>query len=86
MGIITGVAGGVIGDVLCNEVPLVLRKEIYALAALAGSATYVLMDTFGRDPMIASAVSFFICAGLRLAAIRWNLSLPVHKGGSTGPA
>jgi uncharacterized membrane protein YeiH len=84
MGITTGVAGGVIRDVMCNEVPLVLRKEIYALAALAGSGCYVLMDTFGFGPTLASAVAFVLCAGLRLAAIRWNLSLPTHGGSKSG--
>ncbi|MCZ7597090.1 MAG: TRIC cation channel family protein [Gammaproteobacteria bacterium] len=84
MGITTGVAGGVIRDVLCNEVPLVMRKEIYALAALAGSGTYVLLDFIGYGQVLASAVAFLACAGLRLAAIRWKLSLPTYGGGATG--
>jgi hypothetical protein len=41
MGVTTGVAGGVLRDVLCAEVPLILRKEIYATASLAGAVTYV---------------------------------------------
>ena len=84
MGITTGVAGGVIRDVLCNEVPLVMRKEIYALAALAGSGTYVLLDFIDCGQAVASAVAFLACAGLRLAAIRWQLSLPTYGGGATG--
>lgn len=84
MGISTGVAGGVIRDVLCNEVPLVMRKEIYALAALAGSGTYVFLDFMSIGEIVASTVAFFTCAGLRLAAIRWELSLPTYGGGTTG--
>ena len=81
MGVTTGIAGGIIRDVLCNEVPLVLQQEIYALAALAGSVAYVMMDAGGAPPLLTAAVAFSLCAGLRLAAIRWNLSLPAYGGG-----
>lgn len=81
MGVTTGIAGGIIRDVLCNEVPLVLQQEIYALAAMAGSLSYVLLDAGGADPLLSAAVAFALCAGLRLAAIRWNLSLPAYGGG-----
>jgi uncharacterized membrane protein YeiH len=81
MGVTTGIAGGIIRDVLCNEVPLVLQQEIYALAALAGSAVYVVLHAGGADPLLSAVVAFSLCAGLRLAAIRWNLSLPAYGGG-----
>jgi len=81
MGVTTGIAGGIIRDVLCNEVPLVLQQEIYALAALAGSLAYVLLDASDAHPLVSAAVAFSVCAGLRLAAIRWNLSLPAYGGG-----
>lgn len=81
MGVTTGIAGGIIRDVLCNEVPLVLQQEIYALAALAGSLAYVLLAAGGAHPVLSAAAAFSICAGLRLAAIRWNLSLPAYGGG-----
>ncbi len=81
VGVTTGIAGGIIRDVLCNEVPLVLQQEIYALAALAGSLSYVLLDAGGANPLLSAAVAFALCAGLRLAAIRWNLSLPAYGGG-----
>ena len=85
MGVTTGIAGGMIRDVLCNEVPLVLQKEIYALAALAGRVLYVVMDTWGASTWAAAAVGFAACSGLRLAAIRWNLSLPAYGGGKMPP-
>jgi uncharacterized membrane protein YeiH len=81
MGVTTGIAGGIIRDVLCNEVPLVLQQEIYALAALAGSLAYVLLHAVDAHPLVSAAVAFSTCAGLRLAAIRWNLSLPAYGGG-----
>jgi len=59
----------------------VLQKEIYALAALAGSLAYVLLDAGDAHPLVSAAVAFGLCAGLRLAAIRWNLSLPAYGGG-----
>jgi uncharacterized membrane protein YeiH len=78
MGVTTGIAGGMIRDVLCNEVPLVLQKEIYALAALLGSALYVMLDTLGAGTWLTAGVAFTACTGLRLAAMRWNLSLPTY--------
>ncbi len=85
MGVTTGIAGGVIRDVLCNEVPLVLQQEIYALAALAGSLAYVLLDLTGAAPALSAIVGGVLCSGLRLAAIRWNLSLPAYGGGRMPP-
>ncbi|MEX0731632.1 MAG: trimeric intracellular cation channel family protein [Aquisalimonadaceae bacterium] len=79
MGVTTGIAGGMMRDVLCNEVPLVLQREIYALAALAGSFAYVLLHWAGFSVMASAAVAFTVCVGLRLAAIRWNLSLPTYR-------
>jgi uncharacterized membrane protein YeiH len=78
MGVTTGIAGGMIRDILCNEVPLVLQKEIYALAALLGSILYVALDALGAGTWLAAGVAFTACTGLRLAAMRWNLSLPAY--------
>ncbi len=79
MGVTTAIAGGMIRDVLCNEVPLVLQKEVYALAALLGSGLYVGLDAIGVGPWLAAGVAFIASTGLRLAAIRWNLSLPPYR-------
>ena len=79
MGVTTAVVGGMIRDILCNEVPLVLQKEIYALAALLGSALYVGLDALGATAWLAAGIAFTACTGLRLAAIRWNLSLPPYQ-------
>ena len=79
MGVTTAIVGGMLRDILCNEVPLVLQKEIYALAALLGSALYVGLDALGAATWLAAGVAFIVCTGLRLAAIRWNLSLPTYR-------
>jgi len=79
MGVTTAIVGGMIRDILCNEVPLVLQKEIYALAALLGSALYVGLDALGAATWLAAGLAFTAATGLRLAAIRWNLSLPSYR-------
>jgi uncharacterized membrane protein YeiH len=79
MGIMTGVAGGMIRDVLSAEVPLILRKEIYATAALCGSLTYVILFRLGMPGIFSLIVSAMTTLSIRLAAIHWGFSLPVFK-------
>ena len=77
MGVMTGVAGGIIRDMLSGEIPLVLKAEIYATASLCGAVIYVaLTDRFPFMPL-AAPVAITAVLALRLAAIHWNLSLPV---------
>jgi uncharacterized membrane protein YeiH len=77
MGIMTGVAGGMIRDVLTGEVPLILRREIYATAALCGAAAFVLLSGVSEDRTVNTFAAAALALALRLAAIRWELSLPV---------
>ncbi|WP_404413682.1 trimeric intracellular cation channel family protein [Vreelandella aquamarina] len=77
MGMMTGVAGGMIRDVLAQRVPMVLREEIYATAAMAGGSVYVVLHTMGVTPAVTIPAALFTTLGLRLAAIHWHLSLPV---------
>ena len=80
MGTITGAFGGVLRDVLCNEIPMILRKgQIYATAAIAGCALLVVLDRFGVALNITSAAGATTVALLRLAAIAFDLSLPVFS-------
>ena len=79
MGVMTGVAGGMIRDVLSAEVPLILRKEIYATAALCGSLIYVLLNSLELPDITCLAVSASVTLLIRLAAITWGFSLPVFK-------
>ncbi|CAH0538759.1 TRIC cation channel family protein [Vibrio marisflavi] len=82
MGVITGCGGGIIRDVLAREVPMVLRSEVYATACIIGGAfqTSALSFGFSRSEAFLSCVISVLV--IRLAAIRWHLSLPtfaIHK-------
>lgn len=76
LGVVTGVAGGIVRDVLLRELPAVFRREIhlYATAALAGAGVYVLLHP--ASPLVAATAGFCTILVLRLAAIRWKISLP----------
>ncbi len=79
MGIITGCAGGMIRDVLCNVIPLILRQEIYATAALLGGALFCGLSYLGLSQQIAMVLAISGALTLRLAAIYWKLSLPAFE-------
>lgn len=76
MGTITGVAGGMIRDIICNKIPLILRKEIYALAAMLGSFLFVGLTYLGLSEPIAGSLAMAGALILRLAGIYWKVSLP----------
>jgi len=76
MGVMTGVVGGIIRDMLAGDIPLILRKEIYATASICGSIVFCLIYLLLRVQWLAVAVSIAVTLGLRLSAIKWNLSLP----------
>lgn len=77
MGVITGVAGGVIRDVLAREIPMVLQREIYATACVLGGIIYTCALMFEMAPLLATVLGFCGTLFLRIAAIRWHLSLPI---------
>lgn len=86
LGTITGTAGGVVRDVLCVEVPLILRRgNLYASAAIVGTTTYFMLEAAGMLRGPASLVGMAVCAGLRFAAIWWGLQLPVFELGDEHP-
>ncbi len=77
MGVITGVVGGVLRDVLCNDVPLVfLKGELYATAAWVGSLALIGLQGIGVSPQIASWIAMSAILLLRLAAMRFHITLP----------
>lgn len=79
MGAITGSIGGVIRDILLNEVPLLLQKDIYALACIAGGVVYFACHYFqlttGLTELIAAAVVMLV----RIIATQFHIHLPVLK-------
>ena len=79
LGVLTGIGGGMVRDVLVAEIPTVLRAELYAVAALAG-ATVVVVGAELHLPSTAVAVTgAALCFGLRLAAIRRGWQLPIAR-------
>ncbi len=79
MGCITGSAGGVIRDILLNNVPVIFHKEIYAIAAVLGGITYWFLDIL-MVPIEATVIaSFMVTCLIRFLAVRYHLSLPTLK-------
>ncbi|HEY0666320.1 MAG TPA: trimeric intracellular cation channel family protein [Gallionella sp.] len=76
MGVITGVFGGVIRDILCNEVPLIFRTDIYATASLAGALLLIVLDAYSINHHTAILLSMTCIIVVRLVAIRWHIQLP----------
>lgn len=79
MGVVTGVVGGAIRDILCGEVPLILRKDIYATAAVLGGSVYSILIFINVSSNASLIIALLSAASLRLAAIKWNLGLPVFN-------
>ncbi|MBQ2269139.1 MAG: trimeric intracellular cation channel family protein [Bacteroidaceae bacterium] len=81
MGAITGAAGGVFRDVFINEVPLIFRKEIYALACVIGGMVYgVCYHLLGLDTISSGLICGSTVIIMRLLAVKYGLHLPTLKG------
>jgi uncharacterized membrane protein YeiH len=76
---ITGVVGGAVRDVLCGETPLILRREIYATAAVAGATTYVALNAWAGQDAITITASMAVTLILRLSAVWADLNLPTES-------
>jgi uncharacterized membrane protein YeiH len=82
LGVVTAVGGGMLRDMLLNRVPIILQREIYALAALIGALIIVLGNYLNILPEIwISIIAFGVCFLLRILAIRhqWNLPFFLHE-------
>ena len=80
MGTLTGAAGGVLRDTLINEVPLIFRKEIYALACVFGGLVYYLCIYVGISPTLTQIISALSVILVRVLAVKYHISLPNLKG------
>jgi len=76
MGVITGVGGGVLRDVLARRTPIVLVGEIYAIAGLVGAALQLALHDFGVDAAVEIWVSLIVVVTIRAVAVRFSLRLP----------
>jgi len=79
LGMVTGIGGGIVRDVLVMEVPSVLRTELYAVAALLGAAFTVMGQRFGMPLHMAAPIGAALCITLRLLALRYRWHLPVAR-------
>lgn len=76
MGLSSAVVGGVIRDTLCNELPLIFHREIYATACIAGALVYLLLHSVGVPEVICESVTVVSIIAIRIVAIRFNVALP----------
>jgi uncharacterized membrane protein YeiH len=79
LGMLTGIGGGMMRDILVAEIPNVLRSDIYALAALAAAAVVVSGQFLHIPPTATTIVGALLCFGLRFMAIRRGWHLPVAR-------
>jgi uncharacterized membrane protein YeiH len=76
LGAITGTFGGVIRDILCNEIPVIFRKEIYATACIIGGLGYVILYDLGVNNDIIYVVTSLIVISIRLVVVKFKIALP----------
>ncbi|WP_033956327.1 trimeric intracellular cation channel family protein [Psychroserpens jangbogonensis] len=76
LGTITACFGGVIRDILCNEIPVIFRKEIYATACILGGLTYFILREFMADTHLVFVIAGTIVIVIRLLAVKFKISLP----------
>ncbi|MFT6794370.1 MAG: putative membrane protein YeiH [Rubritalea sp.] len=74
MAAVSATFGGVLRDILRNEIPLIFRKEIYATAALFGAGLMMLLDQVGMDPQSSMVIAAIAAAAVRLVAIKYALN------------
>jgi uncharacterized membrane protein YeiH len=82
LGMLSGIGGGILRDVLVADIPTVLRSDLYAVAALAGAVVVVIGEQLGIPPSAAAIVGAAICFCLRLLAIHRGWQLPSARPGS----
>ena len=87
LGVLSGVGGGMLRDMLLNQVPLVLRADLYAVAALAGAAVVAFGHWLYWPPMPCAIAGALLCFGLRMMALRfgWHLPVALQSGGDGEP-
>jgi len=90
LGVLSGIGGGMVRDVLVLEVPAVLRADLYAVAALAGALVVVIGNMLNLPSAWVAPAGAVLCFGIRLMAIRYRWQLPIaadekpaiHEGGT----
>jgi len=76
LGTMSAAFGGVIRDILCNEIPVIFRKEIYATACIFGAITFIILNKLHLDETVVYCSTTSIVIIIRLVAVKLHLSLP----------
>lgn len=82
LGMLTGIGGGVVRDVLVSEVPAVLRADVYAVAALLGATVVVVGNVLGWPPQPCGVAGALVCFVVRMLAIYRKWQFPIARGGA----
>ena len=80
LGTITACFGGVIRDILCNEIPVIFRKEIYATICIFGGMLFFALKTFQINDEIIYITTVFVVISIRLMAVKFKWQLPALEG------
>ena len=78
-GMITGICGGVVRDVLCNQIPVVFQRELYASVSLVVCCLFLLLRSLDFNPALNTSLSFAVGLALRVQAIRLGWKLPTFS-------
>ncbi len=76
IGTLSGSFGGVIRDILCNEIPIIFRKEIYATACIIGGYVYIVLEQLTIPHMVVYSITICIIILVRLIAVKYKLTMP----------
>lgn len=76
MAVLTSIAGGIMRDMICNEIPLVLQKEIYISASIIGSCLYLMLDYLAFPQHLNETLTLITIFSIRILAIRFDWHLP----------
>ena len=76
LGTLTATFGGVLRDILCNEIPVIFKKEIYAMACIAGAITFIILSNLEINTNTNYIITTLIVIIIRLVAVKFKLSLP----------
>ena len=85
MGSMTGAAGGVIRDVFINEIPLIFRKEIYAMACVVGGLAYWICTVAGLGSYVSQITCGVVVFLTRILAVKYKICLPILSGKENNP-
>ena len=76
MGVFTATMGGVVRDMMTNEIPIIYRKEVYATACFIGACCYLVLDSLGAGRNVAFISASIVIIVIRILAVRYEWSVP----------